>query len=372
MKIQVVQESFSSVLSRAQSVLERKSTRPILENLLIEAEGGTVRVSATDLRVSLVQESPCTVHQPGSVAIPGRKLSEIVREMPKGDISIETKENRWVTIAAGKSVFQLPGTGADEYPTLPKSPDDFLSVDARAFREMLDKTLFAASSDESRMNLCGVYVKSWKDEGGEPLLRMVATDGHRLCLVDRPVQEGLQPFGGGVIIPKKGLTELKSLLDDVEGAFEIAAGEGRVFARLDSVDLAVTLIEGSFPNYQQVVPAEAPEGILLKRGPFLEALRRVSLVSDQESRSVVLEAEGPVISLSSADMRLGEAREEMDAQYGGDRLKIAFNASYFLDALRALDGEDIVLSVQDPLSPCLLRSAADRRYLCVVMPMRVD
>jgi len=372
MKICVTQESFSAVLSRAQSVLERKSTRPILENVLVEALPDRVKVSATDLRVSLVQEERCAVERPGSVAIPGRKLSEIVREMPKGEIQIEAKDNGWVTISAGKSVFQLPGTAPDEYPELPKSPDDFLSIDARVFREALDKTLFAASNDESRMNLCGVYVKAWKDEEGESLLRMVATDGHRLCLVDRPVHEGLQPFGEGVIIPKKGLAELKGLLDDLDGAFEIAAAEGRVFARVDSVDLAVTLIEGSFPNYQQVVPAQSPEGIVIKRAPFFEALRRVALVSDQESHSVVLEAREGAVLLSSADMRLGEGHEEMEAQYSGTPIKIAFNVTYFLDALRALDGDDMILSVQDPLSPCLLRATTDARYLCVVMPMRVD
>jgi DNA polymerase-3 subunit beta len=372
MKIRISQESFSAVLSRAQSVLERKSTRPILENILVEALPGALRVSATDLKVSLVQDAPCTVDRPGSVAMPGRKVSEIVREMPKGEITVEVQENRWVTVSAGKSVFQLPGTEADEYPALPKSPTDFLSVDAVVFREMLDKTLFAASNDESRPYLCGVYVKAWQDEDGHPLLRMVATDGHRLCLVDRPVHEGLQPFGDGVIIPKKGLTELKGLLDGVEGAFELAAAEGRVFARFDAVDLAISLIEGNFPNYQQVVPVESPKGIHVPRAAFFDALRRVSLVSDQESRSVVLEANGPTITLSSADMRLGEAREELDAQYDGTPLKIAFNAGYFIDALRALDGEEMVLSVQDPLSPCLLRSAADTRFLCVVMPMRVD
>jgi len=217
-----------------------------------------------------------------------------------------------------------------------------------------------------------VYVKAWTDEDGQSLLRMVATDGHRLCLIDRPIHEGLQPFGEGVIIPKKGLAELKGLLDDVDGAFEIASSEGRVFARVAAVDLAVTLIEGSFPNYQQVVPTESPMGIRLHRAPFFDAVRRVSLVSDQESRSVVLEANGPTVALSSADMRLGEAREEVEADYEGAPLKIAFNATYFLDALRSIDGDEMILSVQDPLSPCLLRSAADARFLCVVMPMRVD
>ncbi|MBE0618755.1 MAG: DNA polymerase III subunit beta [Proteobacteria bacterium] len=372
MKIRVHQDSFSAVLSRAQSVLERKSTRPILENVLLEAGGDRVLVSATDLRVSLVQQTGCTVGLPGSISISGRKLHEILREMPKGEVDLEVQENRWVKVSAGKSVFQLPGTPPDEYPVLPSFPKTFLSVDAPLFREMLDKTLFAASNDESRPYLCGVYVKAWTDEDDRRLLRMVATDGHRLALVDRPVDAALEPFGNGIIIPKKGLAELKAILEGVEGPFEIAAGEGRVFARVDSTDLAVTLIEGTFPNYQQVIPAESPTGVRVGRSVFFDALRRVSLLSDQESRSVVLEANGNRVVLSSADLRMGEAREEIEVEYGGPAVKIAFNAAYFLDALKAVGGDEVVLSVIDPLSPCLLRSAADARLLCVVMPMRVD
>lgn len=372
MKIRVPQEKFSSVLSLAQSVLERKSTRPILENVLLQTRDQEVLVFATDLRVSLVHREACAVERPGSMAVPGKKLHEILREMPRGDVDIDVQENNWVTVSAGKSVFHLPGTAADEYPSFPSPPDDFLSVDARVFREMLDKTLFAASNDESRLYLCGVYVKAWTDESGQALLRMVATDGHRLSLIDRPVASVLEPFREGVIIPKKGLGELKMLLDGVEGSFDIIADQGRVFARVGSTDLAITLIEGNFPNYQQVVPAESPNGLRIKRSAFLDALRRVSLLSDQESRSVVLEADGETVALSSADLRMGEAREEIDGIFSGPPLRIAFNAAYFLDALKVVGGDDIVLSIHDPLSPCLLRSATDIRFLCVVMPMRVD
>lgn len=372
MKIRVYQESFASVLSLAQSVLERKSTRPILENILLQTGDQRVLVCATDLRVSLVQREPCAVETPGSIAIPGRKLHEILREIPRGDVDIEVKENQWVTVKAGKSVFQLPGTAADEYPSFPSPPDHFLRLDARLFREMLDKTLFAASNDESRPYLCGVYAKAWTDESGQALLRMVATDGHRLALIDRPAGSALDPFREGIIIPKKGLGELKTILDGVEGEFDIVADQGRVFARVGSTDLSVTLIEGTFPNYQQVVPAESPNGLRIKRGEFLDALRRVSLLSDQESRSVVLEADGETVALSSADLRMGEAREEVQGVFSGPPLRIAFNAVYFLDALKAVGGDEVVLSVHDPLSPCLLRSVDDTRFLCVVMPMRVD
>jgi DNA polymerase III subunit beta len=372
MKIQVPQESFASVLSLAQSVLERKSTRPILENVLLEAGPDWVRVSATDLRVSIVQQERCGVSMPGSISIPGRKLHEILREMPKGVVDIEVKENRWVHVSMGKSVFHLPGTEPQEYPSIPAPPKDLLSFNARTFREMLDKTLFAASNDESRLFLCGVYTKAWTDDEGTSLLRMVATDGHRLSLVDRPVDSPLSPFGEGIIIPKKGLSELKTVLEGAEGTFDVAAAEGKVFARVGATDLSITLIEGSFPNYQQVIPSESSHGLRVDRSVFFDALRRVSLLSDQDSRSVTLEAEEDRIVLTSSDVRMGEARDEIDGEYDGPRLKMAFNAAYVMDALKALGGEEILVSMQDSLSPCLLRSTADPRSLCVVMPMRVD
>lgn len=372
MKIRVSQESFATVLSLAQSVLERKSTRPILENILLQAEEQRVLVCATDLRVSLVQREPCAVDVPGSIAVPGRKLHEILREMPRGNVDIAIMDNQWVAVTAGKSVFHLPGIAADEYPTFPTPPARFLRVDAPLFREMLDKTLFAASNDESRPYLCGVYAKAWTDDTSQALLRMVSTDGHRLALIDRPVESPLDPFREGIIIPKKGLTELKTVLDGVEKEFELVSDQARVFARIGSTELSVTLIEGTFPNYQQVVPAESPNGLRLKRGEFLDALRRVSLLSDQESRSVVLEADGESVVLSSADVRMGEAREEVQGVFSGPPLRIAFNAAYFVEALKAIGGDEVILSVHDPLSPCLLRSADDTRFLCVIMPMRVD
>jgi len=372
MKIRIPQDAFSEVLSRAQSVLERKSTRPVLESVLLQAIQGTLRVSATDLRVSLGQDVACEVLQPGSITVPGRKLHEILREMPKTAVDLEVRENLRVTVSAEKSVFHIPGGSPEEFPTLPEPPRSFGTMETRVFREMLDRTLFAASSDESRLTLCGVHVTTHKESGGTTCLRMVATDGHRLGLVDRPLETAVQAFSKGVIVPKKALTELKSLLDDGDADFEVATDEGRLFARLDGALLSVLLIDGAFPNYEQVIPAEAPAGLSIARQEFLDGLRRVSLLSDQESRSVILEAKEGAVVLTSADPRFGDAREEMEAEYDGPGFRVAFNASYVIEVLRAVDDAAILLSLNDPLSPCLIRTSGDPRSLWVVMPMRID
>ena len=372
MIVRIHQEIFSTLLTKAQAVLERKSTRPILENVLLEAFEGTLRVSSTDLRISMTQHTECEIETSGSVAVPGRKLHEIIREMPKQVVQLLVQENGWLTVSAGKSVFHIPGTAAEEYPSLPASPEHFFDVEAPLFRGMLDKTLFAASTDESRVYLCGVYVKSELGEDGSRKLMMVATDGHRLSLAEQPMTREMPSFEDGLILPKKGLTELRSLIDGCEKNFDFAAGGGRVFARVNRTLLAITLIDASFPNYQQVIPPEVENKVRLDREQLINALRRVSLLSDLETHTVIMETNEEGTVLSSTNSQFGDAREELESEYGGHPLKMAFNSIYLLEAVRTLSGDRVSFSIGDALAPCLLRGSDDPDHLCVVMPMRID
>lgn len=372
MNISIPKEEFSPLLSKAQSVLERKSTRPILENILLEAYEGNLIVSSTDLRVSIRQVIPCTIVKSGSVAVSGRKLHEIVREMPSGVIQLDLKDNGWVALSSGKTVFHIPGVIADEYPGLPSSPDKFLSVEAAIFRTMLDKTLFATSSDESRPHLCGVYVKTILDEDGLQKMLMVATDGHRLSLSEQVVKGDIIPFENGMILPKKGLSELRSLIDGCDSKFDLAYSEGMVFVRFLNTVLTITLIEGKFPNYNQVIPAEVENRLVIDKDSLIDALKRVSLLSDQETHTVVIEATGETTVLSSQNSQFGDAREEVESEFGGEPLRVAFNAVYLLEAIRSLVGQKVSFSIGDSVAPCLLRGSDDPHHLCVVMPMRLD
>jgi DNA polymerase-3 subunit beta len=375
MRIRFTQEGLASLLGRAQSVVERKTTRPILENVLLEAGAGTLRVSATDLRTTLTQVSACVVEIPGAISVAARKLYEIVRELPKTDVSLEVRENQWVTVSSGKSVFHLPGIAPEEFPTLPEPPESFFPFPAEVFRSMIDKTIFAVSSDESRIYLTGVLVKEVVDDEGTPLIRMVATDGHRLSLVERPVGPHTACFADGAIIPKKGLTELKALIDTLDGdsaRFDLAAASGRIYARIGGSLLAVTLIDGTYPNYEQVIPKDVKTWLRCDRSSFTDALRRVALLSDDETRSVILEANEKGLSLSSDNPRFGDAREELEIDYKGQPIKVAFNAQYFLEALKAVEGPEVHIGVSEVLSPCLVKSGEDARFLSVIMPMRIE
>jgi DNA polymerase-3 subunit beta len=372
MEIRISQELLSSLLSRAQSVIERKSTRAILENVLLESHEGHLRVSATDLRISLLQEAICSTIKSGSVAIPARKFHEVVRELPKGEVVVEVKENQWVTVSAGKVTFHLPASPADEYPTLPAIAKNFISFSCMSFRRMIEKTIFAASNDESRIYLTGVFLKEWRETDGSFLLRMVATDGHRMSLIDRAIERPIEMFSEGVIVPKKGLGELRNLLDTNEETFDLACSEGRLYARTGNTTLSVTLIDASFPNYEQVIPQEIRSWIQANRSDLANALRRVALLSDEETRTVVLEATEESLMLSSDNPRFGDAREEMAIQYEGSPIKIAFNATYFMDLLRAMEGDDVKMGITDGLAPCLVQGVEDSKYLSVIMPMRID
>ncbi|MBI5442572.1 MAG: DNA polymerase III subunit beta [Deltaproteobacteria bacterium] len=375
MRIRFTQEGLASLLGRAQSVVERKTTRPILENALLEALDGKLRISVTDLRTTLTQVTACTVETPGAISVAARKLYEIVRELPKADVVIEVRENQWVTVSSGKSVFHLPGIAPEEYPTLPDAPQSFFSFPADVFSSMIEKTIFAVSSDESRIYLTGVLVQEVVGDDGTPLLRMVATDGHRLSLVERPVGPHTACFGEGVIVPKKGVAELKALIDtlDSESArFELTAASGRVYARVGGSLLAVTLIDASYPNYEQVIPRDVKTWLACDRVSLTDALRRVSLLSDDETRSVILEASERGLSLSSDNPRFGDAREEVELTYRGEPLRVAFNAQYFLEALKVVDGPEVRIGISEVLSPCLIKSGEDARFLSVIMPMRIE
>ncbi|PLX40894.1 MAG: DNA polymerase III subunit beta [Deltaproteobacteria bacterium] len=373
MRIEINQEKFNEIVSRAQSTLERKSTRPILENILLQASGEELVLSATDLRVSLTQKTKCKVVESGSISVPGRKLNEIIREIPRGDVLVESKENNWITISSGNSTFHIPGTASEEFPSFPTPPNNFINIDPSVFENMLTKTIFASSNDETRMYLCGVYLKEWKDEDNNSFLKMVATDGHRLSLIDSRLQNGLALFSDGIIVPKKGVAEIKSIISTSGDSLKIACADGRIYVRSEDILLSVTLIDASFPNYSQVIPNQTGGGVLMSCEPFKDALRRVSILSDQETRSVLVEIEGSVMKLSSDNPGLGDAEETLSVDYSGEPVKVAFNANYLMDILKVMDDDEMRMEVKDSLSPTLfIGTDKDSSFLSVVMPMRVD
>jgi DNA polymerase-3 subunit beta len=373
MKLSISKTELQRGLTRIQSIVEKRNTMPILANVLLDAssEGdGSLELTATDLEVGIRGRHPAIVTSPGSVTVSAKKLYEIVRELPDEPISIEATEEAYLRIHCARARFTLAGSAADEYPTLPSfSSDKTATVQALFLSEMIDRTLYAASADETRYNLNGVFFE-YQAESGK--MRMVATDGHRLALSDRLLSADLSSLAQGVIIPRKGIAELKRLLDE-EDSDELEIGfEGNSgIVKKGGVTLVMRLIEGEFPNYRQVIPRETGIHLTLPVDDLSHALRRVALLSAERSRAVKLDLTEGQLALSSSNPDLGDAREELDVDYAGDEINLAFNARYLMDAIAATKAKEVRLSFRDGASPTQVTPTDDDDSLAVVMPMRV-
>jgi DNA polymerase-3 subunit beta len=369
-------------LQRTQSIVERRSTMPILANVLLAAEagrgGGQVELAATDLEVGVRTTVPAEhVAGAGRLTVHAKKLYEIARELPAGSVRVVARDNQHAELSAGKVVVTLVGLSAEEFPAIPGRADAaFAPMDLPTVRAMIEGTLYAASSDETRYNLNGVFLERVEKDGAKAA-RMVATDGHRLALVDRPIAGGLDGLSRGVILPRKGLSELKRLLDEVgdeggaEGSLKAAFRENSGLFLVGDTLLVMRLIEGAFPDYRQVIPRASDGGARVDREALARALRRISIVSAEKSRAVKLALAPGALEISTTNPDLGEAKEELEMEYSGRPITVGFNARYLLDFLAVTHTDTVVLDLADETSPGLLRGLGEEGHLGVVMPMRI-
>jgi len=369
MQFTIAKEEFLRGLARTQGVIEKKTTLPILSNVLIEASGATVTLVATDLEVGVRGSYEADVDTEGSITVQAKKLFELCRELDSENISIKAMANDWVEISGGNFSSKLVGLSADDYPVLPSvdAATEF-TVNGEVIAEMIDKTQFAISTNETRYYLNGVFFVTVDGK-----LRMVATDGHRLSLCDKDLPKGADiSIDPGIIIPKKGVMELRKLLGEIEGDIVIGVKERNIFARGGGVELIIRLIDGNYPDYDQVVPKKNDRIVTCDREKLLHALRRVAIMATELNKGVKLGVERGKLEISCKNPNLGEAKEEIEAKYEGKELGIGFNARYILDVLGVLSDEDVILQFADQLSPCMLKTPSDQGYLAVVMPMRLE
>jgi DNA polymerase-3 subunit beta len=371
MKLSIAKGELQRGLGRIQSIVEKRNSMPILANVLLEAEkGAKLALAATDLEVGIRGLHEAKVSKTGSVTVAAKKFFELVRELPDEAVHLEATPNAYLNIRCARAEFTLAGTAAEEYPTLPTfSPETTVLVQAPVLSTMIEQTMYAASVDETRYNLNGVYLEVLGDSGR---IRMVATDGHRLSYVDRVLAVDAASLKNGVIIPRKGLAELKRLVDEddadeIELAFEANSG----LARKGDVTLVMRLIEGEFPNYSQVIPKEANSQLVIPKEDLVQALRRVSVFSSERSRAVRVALSDGKLTISSNNPDLGDAREELDVDYAGDTIAIGFNSRYLLDAIGVMRSKEVRIGFQNDVSPVQLAPADDDDALAVVMPMRL-
>jgi DNA polymerase-3 subunit beta len=358
-------------LDLAQGVVEKKTTIPILSNLLLEAGDGSVRLSATDLELGIMSRCPAKVKKEGSGTVPARRLVDIVRSLPEADVKFKILENHWVQLTCERSSFKLVGMARDNFPALPPVPASLATLPGAALATLIKRTSFAVSSEESRYTLNGALL-SLKPE----MVMMVATDGHRLALVERTVKvEGLSNELK-ILVPRKAMSELERLLGQAgdDAQVEISKDDSHLFFSVGERILISRLLTGQFPNYEAVLPKETPRMAELEREAFTSAVRRVALLSDERSHAIRLRLVKDQLELFSTSGEYGEAQEAIDAVYSQDDIEIGFNHQYLLDFLNVLSGGGkIRLELQDDQSAGQLRPLDDDdfNYRYVVMPMRI-
>ncbi|WKZ57806.1 MAG: DNA polymerase III subunit beta [Bdellovibrionota bacterium] len=372
MEITIPRNDLMRLLQVTDSVVQKKTTMPILSNVLLSASDGKLRVSASDLEVTAVSQAVAKVSKPGSTTVNGKILSEIVRELPDTDLAIKLADGERFVISSKNSQVKLNAVSADEYPSLPGINLDVSGrISAAVFSEMLQRTLYAVSFDETRFNLNGICFEIAGKGKGNKNLRMVATDGHRLALISRPVSQ--LEFQGSVIVPRKGLGELRKILDD-KGDGEIGIGIIEGFFIIDSGDtkISMRLIEGQFPDYQQVVPKGEGVKVTIPSSELAQALRRVALVVSDKSKAVRFDFSEHDLTLSSSSPELGEVKEQVETDYKGKQLSIGFNARYLLDVINSFGNEEtLCMHLHGELGPGVFSSERDDACMAIVMPMRL-
>ena len=371
MKVTLDRETLLTTLSRIQGVVDKKHSMAVLTNALLEAEDNQLKVTATDLEVTLQQFCEAKVGSGGRAAVSARTLFDIVRESDDEEIALSVFDNQWLGVAYGKSNFKLMGIDPDEYPSIADQSGNgkagtTVKIEAGELAEMIRKTVFSVSSDDTRSNLAGVYLgPSDTDE----MLRMVATDGHRLALVDRK-SNGTLP-SQGVILPKKGLSEAVKMLSEAPGQVELSISETEASLSVSGALLSMRLVEGNFPDYNRVIPDAPTKLVEIERDKLLHTLRRVSILSNERARGVRFALSSGALEVTANNPDMGEASEEIDVSYKGDGLQVGFNANYLIDVLGVVpEGSKITLGLGDELSPGLV-SSDDKGYQYVVMPLRI-
>ena len=370
MKLVINRDLFAKALGRIQGVINRRASLPVLSNVRIEVNSeGKLRIAATDLDVTYDGYLPCRGTTAGCVTVDGKRIYEVVRSLPGEEVDIEVTDESRVVIRCKNAEFVLLGTSADTYPPLPDAHGvKLFPVDGLALRELIERSMLSISTDESRPNLDGVYFKCLDINR----ICMVSTDGHRLSQGERDVGRDAEiPLHDGVIIPRKGILELKRMLDEVGREVSFGFLDNNLVIAASNLYLFIRLIDATFPDYQQVIPKSSERIVVLDRVPFLDSLKRIGLLASERTHGVRIELQSGMMTLLSDNPEFGKAREEVEIEYDGGDLVIAFNAKYVTEILSTLNAAKVAMALNEALSPGLFREHENDDYLFVVMPMRL-
>jgi DNA polymerase-3 subunit beta len=373
MKFTIDRADLLRALNHVHSVVERRNTIPILANVLLKAEKDALSLATTDMDLEIVESVAAKATAPGATTVPAHTLYDIVRKLPEGSV-VEISSGAGDTtlqVKAGKSTFRLGCLSQDDFPKIGASEKfaHSFSVPAADLRMLVDRTRFAISNEETRYYLNGIYLHAGENEG-VAVLRAVATDGHRLARFEMPLPDGAKDMPG-VIIPRKAVNEIRKLIDEAGDAIEIGLSDNKLRFSFDHISLTTKLIDGTFPDYDRVIPKNNDKVLEVNPAVFAAAVDRVSTISSEKSRAVKLTLGGKTMTLSANSPDSGSASEEIEVRFSANPMEIGFNSAYLMDVAKQIEGDGCRISLSDPASPTIIQDASDTSSLYVLMPMRV-
>jgi|TARA_B100000029_G_scaffold514506_1_gene617613 DNA polymerase-3 subunit beta len=372
MKLTIERSILLKALAHVQSVVERRNTIPILANVLLDANDGGLTLTATDMDLAITEKIEADVTQSGASTAPAHTFYDIVRKLPDGSqVDLETDaEAAQLILKAGRSRFSLSTLPTEDFPVLSGGDLPFtFSLLADELRAVIDRTRFAISTEETRYYLNGIYIHSVEAEGTH-FLRAVATDGHRLARAETNLPEGAESMPG-VIAPRKAILEIRKLIDETKDSINVSLSDTRIRLEFDGIILSSKLIDGTFPDYERVIPTENDKILSVDSSIFAAAVDRVSTISSEKSRSIKLGLSSGSLTLSATSNENGSANEELEVSYSDGDMEIGFNSRYLLDITSQIIGEEAQFILADASSPTIVRDTNDNRSLYVLMPMRV-
>jgi len=363
-------------LYRTQCVIEKKTTMPILSNILLTSfPDGNITIAATDLEIGTHEKLEAEVLSKGSTTISARHLYDIVRSLPNSTVTIKKLENNWVDIQSGKIKYRILGVAAEEFCDLPDvSQINLFPVNSKMIKDMIDKTMHAISTDETRYNLNGSFLEKLDNQ----VFRMVATDGHRLSIADASITENSTavqqknlPLTKGVIIPKKGLITIKRLIETKEGDCALGFNNNDLIFTMNNVTVVVRLLDGQFPDYRRIISDEQEIVFSINRKRFISCLQRINIISSDQTFSSKMVLKNRFLRVEASNSDIGEAQEDIEISYSGSsNITIDFNIRYLLDALSAMSTDEIEVVLNDKLSPGVFRPCEDQTHVCIISPFR--
>jgi DNA polymerase-3 subunit beta len=374
MKLEIEKKDLLKMVTLAQTIAEKKANMSNLVNLLFVAEENKLKIFATDLEISITSESTANIIEPGSLAVHAKNLFEIVKELSDGPLSLMSAENNRLQIRQKRFNSKIMGSTAESYPSFPVLCSyEFSKIPKDILQDMITKTIYSVSNDDTRYHLNGVYFERNLDNG-KVKYKMVATDGHRLSLVDKHVDNG-EPIhllkNIGVIIPRKGINEINRLLESVDKYVEIAIEGSQIIIKGGNSVLLIRLIEGKYPNYQMLIPKIVNHQILVQREQLMGSIKKVGLLANQKSRCVVIQISQGKLELSTVNPEMGDANDEIEVQYQGETLKFTMNHKYIYEILNTFSSDIVDISVKDVDSPVKFQNYNDDSVTCVIMPMQM-